>query len=132
MITEIEDKISHFELNMYMKNQLLRDSDLFGMANSIEIRVPFLDKELVDYILKIEPKEKFGKFNKQILGDCLKNILPLEIINRKKKGFVLPYETWLRKNIGLFEINAKIKNDFLINNVPWSKFWALVILKHFK
>ena len=132
MITEIEDKISHFELNMYMKNQLLRDSDLFGMANSIEIRVPFLDKELVDYILKIEPKEKIGKFNKQILADCLKNILPLEIINRKKKGFVLPYETWLRKNIGLFEINAKIKNDFLINNVPWSKFWALVILKHFK
>ncbi len=45
---------------MYMKNQLLRDTDLFGMANSLEIRVPFLDKELVDYILRVEPKEKFG------------------------------------------------------------------------
>ena len=132
MINEIEDKISHFELNMYMKNQLLRDSDLFGMANSIEIRVPFLDKELVDYILKIEPKEKVGKFNKQILVDCLKNILPLEIINRKKKGFVLPYETWLRKNIGLFKINENIKNDFLTKNVSWSKFWSLIVLEQFK
>jgi len=60
-IKKIDDKISFFELNMYMKNQLLRDTDVFGMANSLEIRVPFLDKELVDYVLKIEPEHCTGR-----------------------------------------------------------------------
>lgn len=131
MIASIEDKISYFELNMYMKNQLLRDSDLFGMGNSLEIRVPFLDNDLVDYILKIEPKEKFGKYNKQILVDCSRKFLPSEIIERTKKGFVLPYESWLRKNIDILNVNSITKNKFLNKQIPWSKFWSLEILDKF-
>ena len=60
-IKNFDDKISFFELNLYMKNQLLKDSDIFGMANSLEIRVPLLDKDLVDYVLKINPKHKYRK-----------------------------------------------------------------------
>ena len=101
------------------------------MSNSLEIRVPFLDKELVDYILKIEPKEKFGKFNKQILVDCSRKFLPAEIIEKTKKGFVLPYESWLRKNIDMFNVNPNIKNKFLSKKIHWSKFWSLEILDKF-
>ena len=86
-ITHIHDKISFFELNMYMKNQLLRDTDVFGMSHSLEIRVPFLDKDLIDYVLKINSKEKFGVYNKQILADIAKDLLPNEVIDRPKMGF---------------------------------------------
>tara|TARA_B100000963_G_scaffold312764_1_gene290376 strand:+ start:2015 stop:3556 length:1542 start_codon:yes stop_codon:yes gene_type:complete len=60
-IKNLDDKISFFELNLYMKNQLLRDTDVFGMAHSLEIRVPLLDKDLVDYVLKVQPKHKYKK-----------------------------------------------------------------------
>ena len=58
---------------MYMKNQLLRDTDVFGMAHSLEIRVPFLDKELVEYVLRIDPQLKFkNNINKSLLADSVK------------------------------------------------------------
>jgi len=130
-IRHIEDKISFYELNMYMKNQLLRDADVFGMAHSLEIRVPFLDKELVDYILRVEPKEKFGKYNKKILSDISKNILPKEIFNRPKMGFVLPFENWFRKNINRFDLDKDIKNQFINKKITWSRFWAILVLDRF-
>lgn len=132
-IEEVTDKISHFELNMYMKNQLLRDTDVFGMANSLEIRVPFLDKELVDYVLKINPKEKFDKnINKIILADALKSILPNDVIDRPKMGFTLPFEYWFRKNIDRFELDARVKKDFLSNKLHWSRVWTDIVLRRFE
>ncbi|NOQ29820.1 MAG: asparagine synthase (glutamine-hydrolyzing) [Helicobacteraceae bacterium] len=128
-IKQIEDKISLYELNMYMKNQLLRDSDLFGMAHSLEIRVPFLDKDLVDYVLKVEPKEKFGVYNKQLLADISKSILPKEIYNRKKMGFVLPFENWFRKNIDRFDVDNITSTKFSNREITWSRFLAVLIIK---
>ena len=107
-IAHIYDKISFFELNMYMKNQLLRDTDVFGMAHSLEIRVPFLDKELVDYVLRVAPKEKFGIFNKQILADIAQDIVPHEVIDRPKMGFTLPFGKWMRNNIDRFDVETNI------------------------
>lgn len=130
-INQIEDKISFFELNMYMKNQLLRDTDVFGMANSLEIRVPFLDKDLVNYVLSIEPKVKFGNFNKQILSDIAKDILPQEIFNRKKMGFVLPFEFWFRNNLDRFNVEVEIKQKFKNGKLQWARFWALLIMEKF-
>jgi asparagine synthase (glutamine-hydrolysing) len=130
-IKDIEDKISFYELNMYMKNQLLRDTDVFGMAHSLEIRVPFLDNELVDYILRVEPKEKFGIYNKQILSDISKDILPQEIFDRPKMGFALPFENWFRKNIDRFDINKEIKEKFKNKQITWSRFWSILVLEKF-
>jgi asparagine synthase (glutamine-hydrolysing) len=132
-IEAIDDKVSFFELNMYMKNQLLRDTDIFGMANSLEIRVPFLDKELVDYVLRISPKDKFDKnINKIILADAVKSILPNEVIDRPKMGFTLPFEYWFRKNIDRFELNSKVKERFLDNKLHWSRVWTDIVLKKFE
>lgn len=130
-VNKIEDKIAFFELNMYMKNQLLRDSDVFSMANSLEVRVPFLDKALVDYVLKIAPEKKFGTNNKQILVDVVRQFLPNEIINRPKMGFVLPFEGWFRKNIDQFTIDQNLKTKFINKQLHWSKLWALMALDKF-
>jgi asparagine synthase (glutamine-hydrolysing) len=131
-IKNFDDKISFFELNLYMKNQLLRDSDIFGMANSLEIRVPLLDKDLVDYVLKINPKHKYRKnINKSLLADATKDLVPSEIINRKKRGFELPFKYWLQSNIHDFEIDQSVKNDFIDNKIHWSKVWSLFIINNF-
>lgn len=128
----IDDKISFLELNMYMKNQLLRDTDVFGMANSLEIRVPFLDKELVDYVTKIEPKHKYDKnINKIILADSVKSLLPTEIFTRPKMGFTLPFDYWFTKNLNKFNIEDSHKKKFLNNELHWSRIWALIVINKF-
>ena len=124
------DKTSFFELNMYMKNQLLRDADVFGMANSLEIRVPFLDTELVNYVLRIDPKLKMGKFNKRILVDISKGLVPKEILERRKMGFTLPFSKWFLSNMGHFDVDDRVKHQFESNKISWSRFWALYILKN--
>ena len=128
-ISELEDQMSFYELNMYMKNQLLRDADVFGMVNSLEIRVPFLDKELTNYLLKVAPKEKFGKYNKILLIDAVRNIVPEDIINRKKVGFELPFESWFERNMDIFKINNAITIRYRKQRY---KFFALQILGNFK
>lgn len=128
----IEDKTSFFELNMYMKNQLLRDADIFSMANSLELRVPFLDNKLVDYVLKIDPKYKFGKFNKKLLVDVAKEIIPYEIISRPKQGFILPFNFWFKNNLKYFDLSSDIKKKFSLNQLSWVKFWALYILQRYQ
>jgi asparagine synthase (glutamine-hydrolysing) len=128
-IEQIEDKISQCELSLYMKNQLLRDTDVFSMAHSLEIRVPFLDKDLVDYVLQVEPKKKFGKYNKQLLVDVVKNILPDEITNRPKMGFTLPFEIWFRQNIDLFDVPNTLKVKFQERKLQWARFWAIFVMR---
>ena len=60
--SNVFDELSHLESTIYMRNQLLRDSDVFGMANSIEIRVPFLENEFVE-VAKEEIDSYFATSN---------------------------------------------------------------------
>jgi len=107
----------------------LRDADVFGMANSLEIRVPFLDNELVDYSLKVDSSEKMGALNKRVLAELSQDILPREIIDRKKMGFTLPFENWFKKNINHFDIDAEASKKFLSGEISWSRFWGLYVLR---
>ena len=108
-----------------MKNQLLRDSDVFSMANSLEIRVPLLDRELVNYVLRINPKMKFDKkVNKIILADAARNLLPEEVISRKKMGFTLPFANWFSNSIDDFDINPLYQGK----EISWFKKWSLLVL----
>ena len=67
-----------------MCNQLLRDSDTMSMANSLELRVPFLDHNLVNHVNGIPGSLKH---NKVLLIDSMKHLLPSEVYDRPKKGF---------------------------------------------
>ncbi len=127
------DTIGNFELKNYMKNQLLRDSDVFGMANSVEIRVPFLSKELTEMVLAINYKNKFSKkYNKRLLVDTLRNKIPNEILFRKKKGFELPYHFWISNNQDILKIPKEHLKVLNKKNSHWSKKWSLNILNTFK
>ncbi|NOQ73151.1 MAG: asparagine synthase (glutamine-hydrolyzing) [Crocinitomix sp.] len=139
-------RISVAEMTTYMQNVLLRDADQMSMANGLELRVPFLDHELVSYVLGIRDEIKKPITAKKLLVDSFKHLIPEEVYNRKKMGFVLPYETWMKaelksfceerlnelKKIPYFRENG-IDNywkQFLNNNkrVTWSRIWPLVSL----
>lgn len=82
------------ELGRYMRNVLLRDTDSMGMANSLEVRVPYLDHVVVEYVLSLP--ESVRQSRKQLLRLAFPDAIPAEIYQRPKRGFALPLDTWMR------------------------------------
>ena len=139
-------RISVAEMSTYMQNVLLRDADQMSMANGLELRVPFLDHELVSYVLGVSDKIKKPITPKKLLVDSCKDLIPESIYNREKMGFVLPYEKWMKEELRSFceeqlEVLKKINyisapeldklwKKFLAGHksISWSRLWPLVVL----
>ncbi|QKF81090.1 asparagine synthase (glutamine-hydrolyzing) [Halarcobacter ebronensis] len=132
-ILAYDDKVSYYEVKLYLENQLLAKDDMSSMANSLEIRIPFLDTNLVDYVTKIEPSIKYDKkVSKVLLAKAFEKELPSEIIYRDKKGFSIPYGEWLETIVNDIGFNENIYiNLFLNKKIGWTKFITLVMLKKF-
>lgn len=122
-----------------MQGQLLRDSDVMSMWHSLEIRVPFLDKQLIKHAFSIDPKIKFiNNQPKYLITKPFENILPYDLIHRKKQGFTFPFDLWLKQR-GEAIIGKEIQNRYIAQmwkkfqqgNIHWSRFWALVVMKKF-
>ena len=86
--------LSAYEISFYLKNTLLRDSDCFSQSQGLELRVPFLDNNLVDYALSRSPLEHLSSGPKSILYQLAVE-LSVPIQQRSKKGFNLPIGYWL-------------------------------------
>ncbi len=94
-ITEPMRKVAALESAFYMRNQLLRDSDWAGMANSLEIRVPLVDPFLLKAILPSILKP--GGLTKRDMAMTAKTPLPDQVLDRQKTGFFIPVDRWLRE-----------------------------------
>ena len=93
-----------------MLNTLLRDSDVMSMAHGLELRVPLIDHVLADKLLTMPGAWKLdNQTPKPLLVGALKGALPDEIVHRKKQGFTLPFEHWLRENLRP-EVEAALQN----------------------
>jgi asparagine synthase (glutamine-hydrolysing) len=87
---------SRFDLSRYLRDRLLRDTDSMSMASSLEVRVPFLDHRLVEFVLSLPGHLKLdGSVNKPLLFDAVPE-LPRDAGQRPKMGFVLPLPEWFR------------------------------------
>lgn len=126
--------VSDMEREMYMQNQLLKDSDTMSMQHGIEIRVPFLDNEFLYILNNLKEEVLFltpGK--KEVLIELFENILPKEIYDRPKKGFQFPFKIWLKQLNGVNEMlntqgfSNELKS-FNNDKIHWSKIWALAQL----
>jgi asparagine synthase (glutamine-hydrolysing) len=123
--------ISLMEKEMYMQNQLLKDSDYMSMRHGIEIRVPFLDNDFLSLVDSMNEADVFphpGK--KEVLINAFTDILPKEIYNRPKKGFQFPFKMWLKESEYIkSQMNTSEKeieyNAFTSDKIHWSKIWAL-------
>jgi asparagine synthase (glutamine-hydrolysing) len=92
-ITDLRSAVSALEVEGYLKNQLLRDADACSMAHGVELRVPFLDAPLWQEAAHLPPAVRY-QARKKLLARALPG-LPQEWFSRPKKGFSLPWETWL-------------------------------------
>lgn len=123
--------LSYLELKFYLQSQLLKDTDFMSMYHSIEVRVPFLDHKLVEYLSSFESQLKLNmgtsdvlrmsnvkNINKPLLVAAIRDLLPSEIFTRPKMGFTFPFQKWFKE-----------KRVFGVGH--WSKFWAKEVLSKF-
>ena len=85
--------MSRLELTRYMRNQLLRDADVMSMASGVEVRVPFVDGELFDWIARLPAAQRI-QTGKALLYQAVPEI-PQWVARRPKRGFILPIERWM-------------------------------------
>ena len=91
------DRMSHADLQTYLV-ELLMKQDQMSMAASIESRVPFLDHELVEHVVRTPAQYKIrGLTTKAILREALRDRVPSEILRRRKLGFPVPFGRWARE-----------------------------------
>jgi asparagine synthase (glutamine-hydrolysing) len=128
-----EKHAAWFETNLYMQNQLLRDTDIMSMSHGLEVRVPFLDEDFKALVEGIDPDLRFNSSQpKKILTDSFADILPEAIWNRRKMGFTFPLQEWMSRhaeigNPALYKGKAaqKTVKDFKNGKLHWSKVFAL-------
>jgi len=140
----ITDVVSLLELRGYMRNQLLRDTDFMSMAHSLEVRVPFIDKNLVEFAFSLKPEHKK---NKEFLIETMGKRLPKEIWSRPKQGFTFPFDKWIRNELNhwvkesLFSENneyfdrngvEELWQGFLDGNIHWSRAWIIAVFNRWK
>jgi asparagine synthase (glutamine-hydrolysing) len=141
-LEELDDKnmASWIEFNMYMQNQLLRDSDVMSMIHGVEIRVPFLDDQIIRLANSVSPDLKYsGERPKQFLIDTFYDDLPRGIWDRPKMGFSFPFSKWLASSKYVYDlmndgdsISINNFNKFKEGKLHWSHMMSLIILKYRK
>ena len=94
------DKVLQFYTKLYLQDDILAKVDRASMMHSLEVRAPYLDIELVDFVRRIPHQYKFrnGK-TKYLLKKALEPILPHNILHRQKKGFGVPIGPWFRQGL---------------------------------
>ena len=140
-------RISIAEISTYTRNVLLRDTDQMSMAHALEVRVPFFDHEVVELCLRLPDSLKFPHFPKKLLVDSLGDLLPHDLVHRKKMGFVFPWQQWLKNELfsfaktridrleerNLFQMGrpSKIWEQFQTGQggILWVHIWSLVVLE---
>ena len=146
-------------MGTYLQNQLLRDIDAVSMASSLEVRVPFLDLDVVETALSLPDDAKLARPGKAVGGsyaqsgakrvliDAMRDVLPAEIAHQPKRGFTMPMASWLggplaaiREELlapesvarrGLLDPGAvtTIHRRFMRGDAPWSLVWMPMILE---
>ena len=125
-LPSLEDEVSLLEINCYMRNQLLRDSDVMSMAFGLELRVPLVDRVLIEAIAGIPSNIRLAP-GKQLLIQAIPE-LPNWVVNRPKRGFFFPFEKWMAGEWRDYFPDVDCDKNILLK--PWYRRWSLSILQH--
>lgn len=139
------------DMLIVLPNDMLTKVDLMSMANGLEVRVPFLDYEVVNFVFSLPGEYKINsQYRKRILQDAFRDILPAKLYNRPKKGFEVPLLKWFRNEMrslitddllskefihsqGIFEYSEieKLKQQLFSSNPgdAHARIWGLVVFQ---
>jgi asparagine synthase (glutamine-hydrolysing) len=141
--------VSAWETSTYMADVLLRDSDVMSMRHSLELRVPFVDRPLVEWIWRQPSRFRDDRRNpKSALAEAAADVLPVGVAARRKRGFTLPFPVWMRRELRPFLDDtfapASVGRSGLFSAGPvqalwrefaaggedreWSRVWSLAVL----
>ena len=141
--------LSALEMRLFMANTLLRDGDFMSMAHSLEIRVPFLDHRIAEFVFAADPGVKSTRgIPKPLLVHAVRDLLPEEVWRRSKMGFMFPWDLWLRHKLrapidrmladfpednalGLHMANCRSMWQRFLHGAPgvtWARAWAMYVL----
>jgi asparagine synthase (glutamine-hydrolysing) len=145
-------EVLYTDMHLVLPNDMLTKVDLMSMANSLEVRVPFLDHDLVNWVFTLPEQYKIDRNGrKKILRDAFSDLLPPELYHRNKQGFEVPLLRWFRKELkgmitddllsdafirdqGIFhpEEVTKLRNSLFSSNPGdgAARIWALLVFQH--
>jgi asparagine synthase (glutamine-hydrolysing) len=102
-IADVLDRALYTDIMMYLPGDLLTLTDRMSMLHSIEARAPFIDHALMEFMATVPPELKLkGIEKKYLLKRAFENILPRQILYRRKQGFTVPLTLWFRKELNPF------------------------------
>ena len=132
------------DYGFYLPDMMMFKIDRTSMANSLEIRSPFVDHKLVEYIMSTKSSYIDLNNSKNILKNYLSQDFSNEFINRNKQGFVFDIENWIFQNLNLVNetLNAGKVNNYIPNNfalkvakyksrINSHRIWKLYVLNHY-
>ena len=102
------------DMQLVLVNDMLTKVDLMSMANSLEVRVPFLDHELVNFAFQLPAEYKVSKDGrKRILKDAFREVLPTELYSRNKMGFEVPLLQWFKSDLKSLILDDLLLDEFI-------------------
>ncbi|MDQ6678340.1 MAG: asparagine synthase (glutamine-hydrolyzing) [Acidobacteriota bacterium] len=139
----LTDGFHYLEMKRYLHDQLLRDADVFSMAHSLELRVPYLDNEVVDKACLSSAASRLSRnVNKPRLAEAIGHSTIDRAARTTKKGFTFPFSEWMLAHAGELEarsLGSGILDDrvlrrywqkFREGKMHWSRVWATVAAAH--
>ncbi len=136
-----DERVSALEFGQYLQVQLLRDTDAMAMRHSLEVRTPLVDRDLWRAAARIPASLRRAGPAKRALRDAPRPPVPAALWQRRKQGFTLPFERWLRTGGIALTLPEhpwlrgagvrRLAEDFQAGRVHWSRVWALLVLREF-
>jgi asparagine synthase (glutamine-hydrolysing) len=117
-------RVATLEASLYMRNQLLRDTDWASMAHSLEVRVPLVDSTLLGALVHHTPLLAHGR-GKDVLAKAPARPLPSAVTERKKSGFTTPIETWMEQQLRRRPKASGTASQ--VRELPWARDWSRVV-----
>jgi asparagine synthase (glutamine-hydrolysing) len=94
-------RMLYFDLKVWLPDDLLIKADRMTMGTSVELRVPFLDHTLVEWVWRLPSHLKLRRSTgKYLLRSAMADVIPREILQRRKQGFAVPIKDWFRQGLG--------------------------------
>lgn len=102
------------DLKLVLGGDMLVKVDLMSMANSVEVRSPFLDKQVIEFAFSLPEEYKIdGKRRKKIVKDAFRKLLPEEVFHRGKQGFEIPMLKWFREELNSYIFDELLNEQFI-------------------